>query len=83
MARRLALPKRFSAAVTEEAYARLRALNETYGLSNNYLLTVLLERLDEIADEAALDAAFRRFIEEYGAPAPTKMSAKSATDKGE
>ena len=68
MAKRLPLPKRFSAAVTEAAYARLRALNARHGLSNNYLLTVLLERLDDYADAERLDAAFRDFIAEHGAP---------------
>lgn len=70
MPKRLPLPKRFSAALTEPAYARLRALNARWGLGNNYLLTVLLERLDDIADPAALDAAFEAFIAEYGAPKP-------------
>ena len=50
------------------AYARLRALNARHGLSNNYLLTVLLERLDDYADAERLDAAFRDFIAEYGSP---------------
>lgn len=68
--RRLALDRRFHAALTETAHARLRRLNARYGLSNNYLLTVLLERLDDYADEARLDAAFRSFIDEFGAPAP-------------
>lgn len=69
-AKRLPLPKRFNAALTEDAYARLRALNEVYGLGNNYLLTVLLTRLDDIADPHKLDAAYQDFIGEYGAPAP-------------
>ena len=68
MAKRLPLPKRFSAAVTEPAYERLRQLNARHGLSNNYLLTVLLERLDDYADAERLDAAFRDFTAEYGAP---------------
>lgn len=72
MPKRLPLPKRFSAALTEDAYARLRALNARYGLGNNYLLVVLLERLDEIADEGRLDAAFQDFIAEYGAPETPK-----------
>ena len=71
MPKRLPLPKRFNAALTEPAYARLRALNAEYGLGNNYLLTVLLERLDDYADPKALDAAFQSFISEYGAPAST------------
>ena len=68
--KRLPLPRRFNAALTEEAYARLRSLNAKHGLGNNYLLTVLLERLDEYADAEALDRAFAGFIAEYGAPAP-------------
>ncbi len=65
---RLPLPKRFPAAVTEPAYDRLRALNARYGLSNTYLLTVLLVRLDDHADAQRLDAAFRAFIAGHGAP---------------
>jgi hypothetical protein len=68
--KRLRLPKRFNVATTEEAYGRLRALHQTYWLSNNYLLTVLLEHLDEYADREKLDTVFRTFIAEYGAPAP-------------
>ncbi len=70
MPKRHPLPRRFSAAVSEPAYDRLRALNARWGLSNNYLLTVLLERLDDYADPAALDAAFAAFVAEYGAPPP-------------
>lgn len=68
MPRRLPLPKRFSAATTEDAYAALRSLNAAYGLSNNYILTVLLENLDDFADQDRLKLAFDRFINEYGAP---------------
>ncbi|MFT6582823.1 MAG: hypothetical protein ACJAU6_003269 [Alphaproteobacteria bacterium] len=68
MAKRYPLPKRFNAALSENAYARLRALNERWGLGNNYLLVVLLEKLDEFADPENLDKAFEDFIEEYGAP---------------
>ena len=69
-AKRYPLPKRFGAALSEKAYARLRALNERWGLGNNYLLVVLLENLDDFADDAALEAAFRAFIDEFGAPPP-------------
>lgn len=76
--RRLPLPRRFGVAVTEQAYARLRALNEAYGLSNNYLLVVLLERLDDIAAPDRLDAAFREFIDTYGSPsAPSSQAGQS------
>jgi hypothetical protein len=66
--KRYPLPKRFNAALSEDAYTRLRDLNAAYGLGNNYLLVVLLERLDEFADADALGRAFRSFIAEYGAP---------------
>ena len=68
MPKRYPLPKRFNAALSEAAYTRLRSLNAEYGLGNNYLLTVLLENLDEIDGNGRMDAAFRRFIGEYGAP---------------
>ena len=68
------LPKRFSAALSEAAYARLRALNAEYGLSNNYLLTVLLENLDEFADPEALGDVFDKFIAEHCGPADPKTS---------
>ncbi|MCP3056493.1 hypothetical protein [Aurantimonas marianensis] len=74
-AKRLPLPKRFSVALTEEAYDRLRALNSGYGLSNNYLLTVLLSRLDDYADPDRLARVFDDFISEYGAPSPGGMGA--------
>ena len=70
MAKRLPLPVRRSMNLTEPAYERLRALNEEYGMGNNYLLTVLLERLDDYADADKLVAVFEEFIEEYGAPKP-------------
>lgn len=71
MPKRYPLPKRFNAALSETAYARLRALNARWQLGNNYLLVVLLERLDDFADPAALDRAFADFIAEYGAPSAT------------
>lgn len=66
--KRLPLPKRFQAALTEDAYAGLRRLNEKWGLGNNYLLVVLLERLEDFADAERLDSVFEQFIEEFGAP---------------
>lgn len=66
--KRLPLPRRFSASLTEEAYAALRDLNARWGLGNNYLLVVLLENLGEIAEPERLEAAFERFVAEYGAP---------------
>lgn len=66
--KRLPLPVRRTMNLTDQAYDRLRALNDAYGLGNNYLLTVLLENLDEIADPVKLDETYRAFIAEYGAP---------------
>ena len=66
--KRYPLPKRFNAGLSEAAYARLRALNAKYRLGNNYLLVVLLERLDDFADPEALHGAFADFIADYGAP---------------
>ena len=71
--KRYPLPKRFSAALSEKAYAQLRALNEQYHYGNNYLLMILLENLDSIADQDALEKAFAQFAAEYGAPAPGGM----------
>ena len=70
-AKRLPLPVRGRMNLTEAAYDRLRLLNARYGLGNNYLLVVLLEKLDDYADADRLDSAFRDFIEEYGAPEKT------------
>ena len=83
--KRLPLPKRFSAALTEPAYDRLRQLNARYGLSNNYLLTILLERLDDFAEAERLEAVFRDFIDEYGAPAAgaPMRHARSTDEPGE
>jgi hypothetical protein len=76
-AKRLPLPRRFAAALTDDAYAKLRALNRRYGLSNNYLLVVLLQNLDDYAHPKKLDAAFRAMIEQYGAPKPGAAMSKS------
>ena len=73
-AKRFPLPKRFNAALSDKAYARLRALNERYHYGNNYLLTILLEHFDEIVDEQAVDRIFAEFAAEYGAPAPGGMN---------
>lgn len=72
-AKRYPLPKRFNAALSEQAYDNLRKLNERYHFGNNYLLTILLENIDAVADKAALDRAFAEFAAEFGAPAPGSM----------
>lgn len=73
-AKRYPLPKRFSAALSEEAYKKLRALNEKYHYSNNYLLTILLENFEDITDMDAVDRVFTEFKAEYGAPAKGGMN---------
>lgn len=75
--KRYPLPKRFSAALSEKAYERLRALNEQYHYGNNYLLTVILENFDSIADLNAVEQAFSKFAAEYGAPAAGGMKRRS------
>ena len=72
-ARRYPLPKRFNAAMSEDAYRQLRALNDKYGYGNNYLLTIVLEHFEEITDSEAVDRVFADFAEEYGAPAAGQM----------
>ena len=67
-AKRYPLPKRFNAALSEPAYAKLRELNARYRYGNNYLLTILLENFDDIVSEVAVDRAFKEFADEYGAP---------------
>ena len=71
--KRYPLPKRFNAALSENAYAQLRALNEKYHYGNNYLLTILLENFESITDVKAVEQAFAAFADEYGAPARSKM----------
>ena len=59
------LPKRVSVALTEQAYANLRALAAETGLGNNYVLTVLLEDMDRTIDRDALRQAARDMLERH------------------
>ena len=68
MAKTYPLPKRFRVALSDKAYGQLRELNAKWHLGNNYLLVVLLEKLDSYADPEALDRAFGEFIEKFGSP---------------
>ena len=72
-AKRYPLPKRFNAAMSEDAYRQLRALNEKYGYGNNYLLTVVLENFEQITNSEAVDRVFSEFASEFGAPAVGQM----------
>lgn len=71
--KRLPLPRRFNVGLTDKAYEALRSLNSRYGFGNNYLLTVLLENLDDIVVPSELERVFADFKREYGAPAPGAM----------
>ncbi|MCV0428074.1 MAG: hypothetical protein K5905_21675, partial [Roseibium sp.] len=71
----LPLPKRFNAAMTEKAYANLRALNEDWHYGNNYLLTIILENFDEIVDQDRFHEVMREFVSVYGQPDGQKMGA--------
>ncbi len=75
-AKRYPLPKRFNAAMSEKAYENLRALNEKYKYGNNYLLTILLENLDNITNNETLERIFSKFKDEYGAPSSSRMKSK-------
>jgi hypothetical protein len=76
-AKRYPLPKRFNVAMSEDAYRRLRALNEKYGYGNNYLLTVVLENFERITDPDAVEHVFSEFAQEFGAPAVGQMKKKT------
>jgi len=69
-AKRYSLPKRFNIALSDEAYANLRKLNKKYHYGNNYLLTLLLENMEQIVDQSALEQVINDFQKEYGAPKP-------------
>ena len=71
--KRYPLPRRFSAALSEKAYERLRGLNQQFGYGNNYLLTILLENFDAITRAGAVEQAFADFASKYGAPATGQM----------
>ena len=73
MPKRYPLPKRFNAAFSEKAYKNLRELNSQYGYGNNYILTILLENLEDISSKTKLKKAFMEFEKEYGAPPKGKM----------
>jgi hypothetical protein len=72
-AEQLPLPKRFNVAMTDEAYQRLRDLNEEWYFGNNYQLTILLENFDDVIDEAAWKKVMAAFISKYGQPSSARM----------
>ncbi len=76
-AKRYPLPRRFNAALSEKAYAQLRALNQQYNYGNNYLLTILLENLEAITKAGAVEKVFTDFAAEYGAPATGQMKSNT------
>ncbi|QQS42901.1 MAG: hypothetical protein IPM63_08195 [Acidobacteriota bacterium] len=80
-AKRFPLPKRFSAAMSEKAYERLRKLSEKYGYGNNYLLTFIFENFDRIADLDEVEKVFAEYKAEYGAPEPGGMKDRNPERK--
>jgi hypothetical protein len=75
--KRYSLPKRINAALSEKAYEQLRAFNARYHYGNNYLLTIILENFDSIANLEAVDKAFSAFADDYGAPSAGGMKRKT------
>lgn len=75
-AKRYPLPKRFQLSLSERAYQNLRVLNEKYGYGNNYLLTVLLENIDDVVNPSELESVFEKFSQEYGRPDAGEMKGK-------
>ena len=72
--KRYPLPRRFNAALSEQAYEKLRLLNSRYGYGNNYLLMKILENFDSIIHQNAFESAIDAFQQEYGAPPPPGVS---------
>ena len=71
------LEKRFSVAMTPEAYANLRRLAEETGLGNNYVLTVLLEDMDRAVNLEGFRHAVRDMLEQHRRePKPRGSAAK-------
>ena len=75
------LPKRFNAALSEKAYEKLRSLNDKYHYGNNYLLTILLENLDQVINNEEMERVFAEFKDEFGAPSQGKMKRKPSQEK--
>lgn len=59
------LNKRFHARLSDEAYANLRLLAHETGLGNNYVLTVLLENLEETVNRTAFKSAVSAMLERH------------------
>ena len=59
------LKKRFSVAMTPEAYANLRTLADESCLGNNYVLTVLLENMESIVDRSEFRRAVDTMLETH------------------
>ena len=62
------LQKRFSVAMTPEAYANLRRLAEDSCLSNNYVLTTLLENMATVIDRDAFQRAVDALLAAHRKP---------------
>jgi len=58
---RFRLTRRFAAAMSEDGYRRLRNFAQDAGLERDEALSFLCAHLDQITDDAAVQAQLRRF----------------------
>ena len=70
------LEKRFSIAMTPEAYANLRRLAEETGLGNDYVLTVLLEDMERAVNLEGFRQAARDMLERHRREPEAKSARK-------
>ncbi len=67
MPKRFRLTRRFNAAMTEEAYRRLRRLAQEAGLDEGEALSFLFENFDSVIDEDTFGHRLRIFNSELEA----------------
>ena len=52
-------------------------MNQKYHFGNNYLLTILLENIETIANPRSLEKVFEDFKTDYGAPGEGTIKKKN------
>jgi len=67
MPKRLRLTRRFTAAMTEDGYRRLRKFSHDAGLDEGEALSFVFENFDSIMDEGAFTQRIRLFNSELEA----------------
>ena len=67
MPKRFRLTRRFPAAMTEDAYRRLKRFAAEAGLSEDEALSFLFENFDSVTDQDTLTHRLRLFAAELGA----------------